>query len=290
MKNKKINKKSKIMAVFIGLICLGMTACGNAGEKDPASEAVDQSVISGKIQIAGSTSVQPLSEELAKAFMEKNSGLTIHVAGGGSGAGIKAAENKTADIGASSRELKSEEKSVKEVIIALDGIAVIVHKDNPLEDLPKEDIKKIFLGEMTDWAQVGNMSGPIRVYTREEGSGTRGAFEELILGKDAVGKELKIIETANVQNSTGAVRTAVAGDKNGIGYISIGSLNDEIKAVKVDKISATVENVKAGTYGISRPFIYMTKDEPSGAVKAYIEWVLSAEGQELVAKSFIPIN
>lgn len=282
-------KVLKVMAALLILVFAATSlGCGKQADK-PANQPAAPEIT--KIQIAGSTSVQPLSEELAKAFMAKDSKVRIDVAGGGSGAGIKAAQTGSADIGASSRELKQEEKTVKEFVIALDGIAVIVHKDNKIADLTKEDIKKIFLGEVTDWSKISkNASGPIRVYTREEGSGTRGAFEELVLGKDAAGKELKVSEKANVQNSTGAVRTAVAGDKNGIGYISIGSINDTIKPLKIDGVEATEANVKATTYKISRPFVYMTQKEPAGAVKAYIDWVLSAEGQAIVKQHFIPVQ
>lgn len=273
---------SKIIALLLVLVLtLSVAACGKTG----TSPAPGTNELSGTIQIAGSTSVQPVSEELAKAFMAKNQKVKINVAGGGSGAGIKAAQQGTANIGASSRDLKTEEKTVKEVVIALDGIAVVVHKDNKIADMKKEDIKKIFLGEVTDWSAVGGDKGPIRVVTREEGSGTRGAFEELALGKDAAGKEQKIFEKANVQNSTGAVRTAVAQDKNAIGYVSLGSLNADVKVVKVDGVEATIDNVKAKTYKISRPFVYMTQKDPEGTTKAFIDWVLSAEGQAIVKKS-----
>mgnify|MGYP000875660383 CR=1 FL=1 len=283
--------KTRMPALLMALM-LAVTATGCGGSKTPenAGPNADPNELTGNIQIAGSTSVQPLSEELAKVFMAKNSKVRINVAGGGSGAGIKAAQEGTADIGASSRDLKTEEKTVKEFVIALDGIAVIVHKDNKTAELKQDDIKKIFLGEVTDWSLLGGDNGVIRVITREEGSGTRGAFEELVLGKDAAGKELKIFDKANVQNSTGAVRTAVAADKNAIGYVSLGSLNDEVKAVKVNGVEATVENIKNKTYKISRPFIYLTPKDPAGATKTFIDWVLSDEGQAVVKESFISVK
>lgn len=276
---------------FLMVLMLAFTAagCGESGSQEKAPSP-GTNELSGTLQIAGSTSVQPLSEELAKEFMTNNPKVGINVAGGGSGAGIKAAQEGTADIGASSRELKAEEKTVKEVIIALDGIAIVVHKDNKVADLKKDDLKKIFLGEITDWSNVGGDKGAIRVITREEGSGTRGAFEELVLGKDAAGKELKVFDKANVQNSTGAVRTAVAADKNAIGYVSLGSLNADVKTVKVDGVEASVENIKNKTYIVARPFIYMTQKDPEGAAKAFIDWVQSAEGQDVVKESFISVK
>lgn len=284
-----LNKKVLKSLVAPMILAVAITAVG-CGKTEPAKNTADTPK-QVKIQIAGSTSVQPLSEELAKAYMAKNTNVRIDVAGGGSGAGIKAAQTGTADIGSSSRELTPEEKpTVKETVIAMDGIVVIVHKDNKVADLKKDDIKKIFLGEITDWAQVGGEKGPIRVFTRETGSGTRGAFEELVLGKDAAGKQLLVMDKANVQNSTGAVRTAVAGDKNAIGYISLGSMSTDVKGVKVDGIEATVANIKANTYKISRPFLYMTQKEATGEVKKFIDWVLSSEGQEIVKKEFITIK
>lgn len=272
--------KSKFFAIVLVMMITVVAGCGQ--EKEAQSQ---ENELEGTIQIAGSTSVQPLSEELVKAFMAENNKVRINVAGGGSGAGVKAAAAGTADIGASSRELKEEEKNVKEYVIALDGIAIIVHKDNPVNDLSQEDIKKIFAGEITNWSELGGENGAIHVYNREDGSGTRGAFTELIMGK-----EVSITDKAIIQNSTGAVRTAVAGDKTGIGYISLGGINEEIKALKVDGVEATVENIKTKTYKIYRPFLYLTQKEPEGVVKAYIDWVLSLEGQGIVAEHFIPVK
>lgn len=272
--------KSKFFAIVLVMMITVVAGCGQ--EKEAQSQ---ENELEGTIQIAGSTSVQPLSEELVKAFMAENNKVRINVAGGGSGAGVKAAAAGTADIGASSRELKEEEKNVKEYVIALDGIAIIVHKDNPVNDLSQEYIKKIFAGEITNWSELGGEDGAIHVYNREDGSGTRGAFTELIMGK-----EVNITDKAIIQNSTGAVRTAVAGDKTGIGYISLGGINEEIKALKVDGVEATVENIKTKTYKIYRPFLYLTQKEPEDVVKAYIDWVLSIEGQGIVAEHFIPVK
>lgn len=283
-----ISRKVKVVALIAALMFVFVVGgCSSNQTPAPAAPAAPETpALEGTIQIAGSTSVQPLSEELAKAFMDKNSKVRINIAGGGSGAGIKAAQDGTADIGASSRELKAEEEpTVKAEVIAWDGIAVVVHKDNAVSDLTVETIKKIFAGEITDWKDAGGAAGTIHVFSREEGSGTRGAFEELVMTGTA------ITDKAGIQTSTGAVRTAVAGDVNGIGYISLGSLNADVKAVKVEGVEATMDNVKSQSYKIYRPFLYLTKAAPEGLVKAFYDFVLGDEGQAIVIESgFITVK
>lgn len=241
--------------------------------------------LSGSIDIAGSTSVQPLSEELAMEFMGLNPEAKINVAGGGSSAGIKAAESGTADIGASSRELKPDEKAVKEILIAKDGIAVIVNSNNPVSDVTMDQIKKIFSGEITSWKDLGGKDHPITVIIREDGSGTRGAFQEIVLGKDK-----HFTDKAIIQNSTGSLRTAVAKDPSAIGFISLGALNPDVKALKIDGVKISKDNILNNSYKIARPFLYLTKDEPQGLVKSFIDFILSPEGQKIVEREFIPVK
>ncbi|MEN3003435.1 phosphate ABC transporter substrate-binding protein [Dehalobacterium formicoaceticum] len=280
--------KTGLISVFL-VTMLALTGCGNGDqgkEQQPDGQGEQTGALSGRLQLAGSTSVQPLAEELAAAFMEKNPDVKIDVQGGGSSAGVKAAADGVADLGMASRELKDEEKtSVQATVIAKDGIAVVVNTGNAVSDLTMDQVKGIFSGEISNWDQVGGASAPIVVINREEGSGTRGAFEELVLGE-----EVKFIESAAIQNSTGAVRTAVSSDANAIGYISMGSLDDSVKALKVDGVDATEDNVIAGTYKISRPFNFLSKGEPTELAKTFIDWILSAEGQEVVAEEFIPVK
>lgn len=275
----------KILGVIVaGLMALGAVA-GCAGEKERSGSGQAGSGLRGSLSIAGSTSMQPLSEELAVAFMKKNPDVTVNVAGGGSSAGIKAAQEGTADIGASSRELKPEEKgTVEETVIAKDGIAIIVHSSNQVAELTSDQVRKIFAGEITNWKDVGGRNAAINLFTREDGSGTRGAFEEIVM------QDKKISVKAGVQNSTGAIRTAVAGDENGIGYISLGALNDSVKALAIDGVEPSKETVLNGTYKISRPFLYLTKGKPEGLTKAFIDFVLSPEGQNIVGLEFIPVK
>lgn len=268
-----------LLAGLMGLSLVIFAGCGK-------TEGESESGLSGSITISGSTSVMPLSEELGQAFMDEYPDVKINVAGGGSSAGIKAAQEGTADIGASSRELtESEQKNLHVYEIARDGIAIVVNPENPVTDLSLSQVAQIFAGEITNWKQVGGPDAPISVVTREDGSGTRDAFEEIVLGEGQ-----RIQATAIIQNSTGAIINTINFDPNAIGYISIGSINDYVKPIKIDGVEPTEENVKTGNYRISRPFLYLTKEEPTGVVKAFIDWVLSPEGQEIVGEEFIPVK
>jgi phosphate transport system substrate-binding protein len=281
--SRKIAKPFFIVVLtFTLMLAVG---CGKTNTESRENNiSGDESKISGSIQIVGSTSVQPLSEELAMEFMNRFPDVKINVAGGGSGAGIKAAQNGTSDIGASSRELKAEEKNVKEFVIAKDAIALITNPANPVSELTIEQVKGIFSGELTNWKELGGIDAPITVVVREDGSGTRDAFEEIALG------DSKITDDAIIQNSTGAMRTTVAATPNAIGFVSMGALNDEVKALKIDGVDVTKENVLNGSYKVARPFIYLTKGEPEGLTKHFINFVLSAEGQKIVERDFIPVR
>ena len=245
----------------------------------------DQPSLSGSIQVVGSTSVQPLAEELAQEFMAQNQGIDIAVQGGGSGAGIKAAGDGTADIGMSSRELKAEEQGLYETVIARDGIAIVVNEENSVDNLSFEQLQKIYTGEYTNWIQVGGPDLKIVVVNREAGSGTRGAFEEIVLGK------LQNTNQSLVQASTGAVQQTVSVTKEAIGYISLGSLDPAaVKAVTIDSVECSAANILAGEYKVQRPFLMLTSEEPTGAVKAFLDWITGSEGQKIVAEDFIPVK
>jgi phosphate transport system substrate-binding protein len=234
--------------------------------------------LSGTLTIAGSTSVQPFSEVLAEKFMEKNQNVQVNIQGGGSSQGVEAAISGAAGIGAVSRDLTAEEKAkgLVSTPIAIDGVAIIVNSTNKVNSLTAEQIKNIYLGNIRNWSEVGGMAAPITVVTREDGSGTREAFSKGIMNEEP------IINSAIVQNSTGAVRTTVAGDQNAIGYVSIASLNSEVKAIDLDGAAATEANVKSGKYKLQRPFIYITKGNPNGLAQAFIDFVLSDEGQKII--------
>ncbi|MDD4627549.1 MAG: phosphate ABC transporter substrate-binding protein [Syntrophomonas sp.] len=269
--------------LILGLLLLALVFTSACSKSESEAESGVKNEVKGKLQgsitIAGSTSVQPFSEVLAEEFQKKTPGVKINVQGGGSSQGIETAISGAADIGASSRKLKDEEKKagLKETLIALDAIAIVVHPSNQLNELKMEDLRNIYLGNIVNWKELGGADTPISIVCREEGSGTRGAFEEIVMNKqDIFAKSL-------IQNSTGAVRTTVAGDKNAIGFVSLAAVDQDVKALKIDGVLPAVDNVKNGSYKISRPFIYLTRAASDNKIAdAFIEFVLSDEGQSIL--------
>lgn len=282
----------KILSITL-VIILALGALAGCGAKDDKTGKANE--ISGSVVIAGSTSVQPLSEELAATFMDANPGISVEVQGGGSGQGIKAIQEAIADFGALSRNVKEEEKDAisTEYVIAKDGIAVVVNPESSVTDLTVDQIKKIYTGEIKNWKEVGGDNAPIVVVTREEGSGTRGAFTEItkVMSKNEAGEEIDgTTKDALVQGSTGAVMQTVTTTPNTIGYVSLGTLSDTVKAVNVEGVTPNIETVLSGEYKISRPFLYVTGSEITEAAQLFIDFVMSEEGQTIVEESgFIPV-
>jgi len=231
----------------------------------------------GGVSVVGSTSVQPFAEALAEEFMIGHSAEKIFIQGGGSTAGIQAVLTGAAQVGMSSRKLEESEKALIAIPIIYDAIAVIVHRTNPLDNLSMDQIQKIYSGKIARWKEVGGVDRAITVVTREEGSGTRETFQNLVMGK----KE-EISLGALVQDSNGAIRQVVADDPNAIGFISLGLVNDRVKALKIDGIVATVENVRAQRYKIVRPFLFVFKSSPQGVAKDFLDYILSPKGQKLL--------
>ena len=232
----------------------------------------------GKARIteAGSTTVQPLAEKLAEAFMEDNPDVEVIIQAGGSSTGVKSCNEGTVDIGAASRELKPEEPDLITHLLARDGIAIVVHPSNPVAGLTTEEVRSIFAGEITNWSDIGGDDEAITVIAREEGSGTRTAFEEMVMGEELV------TATAILQPSNGTIRTAVASTPASIGFMSFGYVDEAAKSLAIDGVEGTAENAKAGTYPIVRPLYFLTKEEPEGLVKDFIDFCLSSEGQDIV--------
>jgi phosphate transport system substrate-binding protein len=248
----------------------------------PTMHATTPTGLSGELTVAGSTTVLPINQECARLLMEANPDLRISVSGGGSGHGVKSVGAGEIDIGAASRDVKAAElelyPDLKPVAIGKDSVAIVVHPSNTINDLTLEQAAQIFSGEITNWEEVGGANTAIRVITREEGSGTRETFEKYVMtpfDKEVAGK-------ASVKGSNGEVRATVSSDANSIGYLSIGYVDSSMKAIKVGGIEATVANVLSGDYPIQRSLYLITKGEPSALEQAFINFILSSEGQEVV--------
>lgn len=268
----------KVLGVLLTLVlCLGLTGCGGS---DDSSTDTSNGDVSGNVSLNGSTSMEPFVNGLSEAIREVYPNLVLEPQFTGSGAGIEAVTNGTADIGNSSRSLTDEEKAggLEENIVAIDGIAVIVHPDNDVEDLTTDQLKKIYTGEITNWSEVGGADEAIVVVGREAGSGTRGAFEEILEVEDAC-------KYAQELNETGAVVAKVGETEGAIGYVSLDNVKDSVKALKLDGVEASEETIKDGSYSLQRPFVMATKgkiSEQSEAVQAIFEFIDSEAGQKVI--------
>jgi phosphate transport system substrate-binding protein len=248
--------------------------------------------LSGQIQLAGSTTVQPLAEVLAEAFMAKNPDVTIDVQGGGSSVGVTSAGEGTVDIGNASRAIKDSEfaefPDLKVYTIAYDGIAIVTNPDVELPSLTVAQVQSIFAGEITNFSEVGGPDALITVVSREEGSGTRAAFEELVMAHGDA--EKAIFERALLQQSNGQVRTTVSTTPNSIGYLSFGFLDQSIGTVAIDGVDPTVANVKNGSYPIFRPLNMLTDGAPNELSQAFLDYILGADGQAIVGEDYITVE
>ena len=276
----------KILSVSLAAVmCLALFA-GCSSSKTEASPAADSSAapteaaLSGTVATNGSTSMEKVIAALSEAFMAKNPDVVVTYDATGSGAGITAATEGTADIGLASRDLKTDETGLDATVVAVDGIAIVVNKANTVADLTLEQIASIAKGEVTNWKDVGGADAPIVFIGREAGSGTRDGFEGIVDVKDACKYEQEL-------TSTGAVVAAVAANENAIGYASLSGVGDTVSAIKVGGVACTEATVLDGTYKIQRNFNMITKQgvELSAAAKAFIEFALSDEAGAIIEKA-----
>ena len=263
------------------------TAPDNTNNDQPQQQTEEK--LSGSVSTNGSTSMEKVIGALSEQFMADNSGVSVTYDPTGSGAGIEAASNGSADIGLASRALKDEEKAggLTETVVALDGIAVIVNAGSKVEGLSVEQIAKIFTGEITDWSEVGGEAGKISCIGREAGSGTRDGFESITGTKDACKLDQEL-------TSTGGVIEAVAGNANAIGYASLSAVEgkDTVKAVTVGGVACTEETVLDGSYAIQRPFVLVTKTDASlsTAAQAFFDYATSTAANDLIkAAGAVPV-
>lgn len=251
--------RASVRGAILALACA--LACGSCAGRDAA------------VTLAGSTAFQPFAEKLAEEYNAAHPEVNVTVQGGGSAVGISAALNGAAQIGmADLVELPPDAAALVGVVVARDGIAVVVNPANKVADLPMALIREVYLGKIRNWKELGGSDAPITVVSRESGSGTRSSFET-ILGR------FDLTDTAIIQDSNGTVRETVANDANAIGYLSYGLVNSKIKAVKVDAQACTTELIVAGSYKLVRPIYLLTLGPPAGNSKGFIDYALGAEGQ-----------
>jgi len=233
----------------------------------------------GGVTMAGSTAFQPFAEKLAEEFMRRHPEARVTVQGGGSAVGVQSALSGTAQIGmADLVELPPEASALYSVVVARDGIAVVVHPTNPVNNLTLDQVRDIFNGRIRNWREVGGADAPITVVSREAGSGTRSSFEQVL-------RNVVLTRDALIGDSNGAIRETVANDAQAIGYLSHGLLSEKIKALDVGGAGCTTEAILAGRYPLVRPIYLLTRGEPAGTARELIDFILSAEGQKIIRDS-----
>ena len=286
-------KKRTLALMLSAALCVGLLAgCGSSGDttqtpaagaNSPAAveseaPAGDNTQLSGIVNTNGSTSMEKVMGYLKEGFAEVQPGITINYTASGSSAGITGAKDGTCDIGLASRDLKDGESGVKPITVAKDGIAIVVNPQNPVANLTVEQIAQLATGEITNWSEVGGNDGQVVFMGREAGSGTRDGFESITGTEDAC-------KYQNEYTSTGEVIAAVASNPNAIGYASLSSVDETVKAITVDGVAPTEETVLDGTYAIQRNFNFIVSDsgELSDAANAFVQWATSAEASDLIA-------
>ena len=277
----------KFIALALTLVmALSLVACGNSNSDNSGDNAADNNggdaAITGTVSTDGSTSMEKVIGALSESFMAANGGVTVNYNPTGSGSGITAVQEGTCDIGLSSRALKDEEKAagLKETVLAYDGIAIIVHPDNPVSDLTLEQIAKLYTGEITNWKDVGGNDAEVVLIGREAASGTRDGFESITGTKDACQYRQEL-------TSTGDVITAVSQNPDAIGYASLASIKDSVKALNVDGVTPSEATVKDGSYKVQRPFVLVTMEgkELSPAAQAFFDYAVSPDAASIIAKA-----
>jgi len=269
--------------LMVCLILLGFVSWALASD--------DLSSFAGKkesLRIAGGTAHIPVMKEAAKQIISFNPDIQISIAGGGSGLGIKQAGEGLVDIGNAGRKPSDKEISkfnLKLLKWAVDGVGVVVHPSNTIQALTSDQLQNIFSGKITNWKEVGGIDQRINLYTRDEASGTRKVFWKKALAKG------DITDKANVVVSNGAMKTSVGGDPFGIGYVSLGYMDESVAAVALNGVTPTLETVRSGKYTVARGLYSMTKGEATGLAKLFLDFIVSPTGQQIVAKKgFIPVK
>ena len=274
---------SAVMALALLAGC-GNQTDNNSSNNDNGGDASDTPAasVSGTVSTDGSTSMEKVIGALSESYMAANKDVTVNYNPTGSGAGITAVQEGTCDIGLSSRALKDEEKAagLKETVLAYDGIAIIVHPDNPVSDLSIEQIAKLYTGEITNWKDVGGSDAEVVLIGREAASGTRDGFESITDTKDKCQYRQEL-------TSTGDVITAVSQNPDAIGYASLAAIKDSVKALSVDGVTPSETTVKDGSYQVQRPFVLVTVEGKalSAAAQSFFDYATSADAADIIAKA-----
>ena len=280
--------KKIICIALAAVMALSLAACGNTTKETDAPAVTEAAKLTGTVSTDGSTSMEKVIGGLGEMFMEVNDGVTFTYNPTGSGSGIKAVQEGRCDIGLSSRALKAEEEEqgLVATTLAYDGIAVIVNPENTVEDLTVEQIAAIYTGEITNWSEVGGMDAEIVLVGREAGSGTRSGFEEIVGVED-------LCQYRQELTSTGDVITAVSQNPGAIGYASLASVKDTVKAIKVGGVAPSDETVKDETYAIQRPFVLVTKEGTAltETAQAFFDFITSEAARDVItAAGVVPAN
>lgn len=286
-------KAQRWLALALALVmALALVGCGGGAESETADGAGGEE-LTGSVTVQGSDTMVNLGQAWSESFMGENAGVTITVTGGGSGTGIAAIINGTVDFANSSREMKDEETQqaadagveAVETEVAKDGIAVVVNPDNPVEELTLDQLAQIYRGEVTNWKDVGGNDAEIVLIGRDTSSGTYEYFKEAVVGED---KDYAA-SMKNLQSTQGII-DEVSKNVDAIGYAGVGYISDTIKVAKIDGVAASVDAVLAGDYVLSRGLYMYSNGQPEGAAAAYLEWILSADGQAIVEEEgFVPV-
>ena len=278
---KTASYKNTIGAIIFGVALMAISPLW----AEPLDKFIDQK---GQIDISGGTAHIPVMVGASRKIMGKNKDITITVTGGGSGGGVRQVGEGLAHIGNTGRPLREVEIKKYGLVsfpFAIDGVAVVVHPENITAELTAPQLEDIFLGKITNWKNFGGPDAKINLYVREDGSGTREVFESKAMQKKPS------ISTANVVSSNGAMKTALSRDKNSIGYLGIGYLDESVKSLVLDGVAPSQENAAQGTYTISRLLYMNTKGEPQGLLKYFIDYIYSPDGALIIQQSgYIPMK
>ncbi len=273
---------SAVMALALLAGCGNQTDHNSSNDNGGDASDTPAASVSGTVSTDGSTSMEKVIGALSESYMAANKDVTVNYNPTGSGAGITAVQEGTCDIGLSSRALKDEEKAagLKETVLAYDGIAIIVHPDNPVSDLSIEQIAKLYTGEITNWKDVGGSDAEVVLIGREAASGTRDGFESITGTKDKCQYRQEL-------TSTGDVITAVSQNPDAIGYASLAAIKDSVKALSVDGVTPSETTVKDGSYQVQRPFVLVTVEGKalSAAAQSFFDYATSADAADIIAKA-----